>query len=172
MDPVHAQPTVNVAVGASLNVIATQSPDEATTANTATVSPSSPLCTGFLEDYDGSPAPPLPPTADLMLNLNPGETPNNTSEPAPTPIHPLLQTAGSGASDTSGAICPLLATAENNTFDCDGIHKDFINKAVVTYWETVPGGGRWIEMIQSYLTLLRLPQAKGVSSSHCSFLGG
>ena len=164
MVPVHAQPTVNMASGASPHVIATQSPDEATTANAATVSPSSPLCTSILEDYDGSPAPPPPPTADPMPNLDPGETPNNTSEPAPTPVHPPSPTAG------SGAVCPLLTTAENNTFDCDGIHEDFINKAVVTYWEAVPGGGRWIEMIHSYLTLLRLPQVKGVSWSYRSFL--
>ena len=58
---------------------------------------------------------------------------------------------------------PLLSTAGKGTLKHDGACEDFVDDAIIAYWEAIPGGGKWAEMIKSYLTLTQRPPAKGVS---------
>lgn len=144
----------------SPNVIAIQHPDEATAVDAAPITPSPSPCTGPPE---GSRESTPPPTANPPPDLDPGETPDIANEPAPTPDRLSSPAAESGALDPNGAVGSLLATAGKNIFDLDGVREGFIDKAVVDYWEAVPGGTSWIAMIKSYLALSQLAPAKGVS---------
>ena len=170
--PAPAQ-SLNTAADISPHMLAAQPPDEPTAMDVTTVPPSpppyeavamnanivplsSPAYTGPPELPTGSPTPPLSPTADPMSALDPGKTPNEMREPTPTPaldandIVPFLEAAGKGVFN----------------FDTPG---DFINEAILTYLEGVPGGEMWIEMVKNYQILARLPPAKGVGSRYSLF---
>jgi len=120
------------------------------------ISPTSPPHSPPSGDRD--PSPPLPtdlaPTTAEDMAIDPELDrlfPNNRS--TPTPAAALAQ--------------PLLSTAGRGAFEPDGTCEDFINEAVVAYWEVVPGGVKWIEMVRSYLTLTQRLPAKGVSIYQC-----
>ena len=162
------QPPANAPAETSTDLTTTGSPNEATAANATAFPPSPSPCTGLPEDNDESPIPPALPIADALPDLHTGSTLNDTGELAPVLIHPSLPTAGDGILDPNNAVRPLLATAGKNAFNFDSIREDFIDEAVIAYWEAVPGGGKWVEMVQSYLALSRLPPAKGVSSFYYS----
>ena len=93
--------------------------------------------------------------ADALTDREPDfRIPDNGNTPAPdaAPTQPWLSTAGRG------------------TFNPDGVDEDFICKAVIAYWEIVPGGQKWVEMIESYLGLAKCSLAKGVSNWYHVFL--
>ena len=138
----------NAAAETSLNVAGSQSPDEATPANVATVPPPPSPPANVPEDDTECPAPPQSPTADPLLAFDPGEAPNNTSD----------------------VTFLLLATGGKNAFKLDDTCEDLVDEDIVAYLEAVPGGVRWIEMIQSYRTLAQLPPTKEVSSRYYYFL--
>ena len=138
----------NAATEISLNVAGSQSPDEATPANVATIPPPPSPPANIPEDDTECPAPPQSPTADPLLAFDPSEAPNNTSD----------------------VTFPLLATGGKNAFKLDDTCEDLVDEDIVAYLEAVPGGVRWIEMIQSYRTLAQLPPTKEVSSQYYYFL--
>ena len=47
----------------------------------------------------------------------------------------------------------------NLTADCG----DFVSEDICAYWESVPGGEKWVEMVKGYLALEAIPSTKGVS---------
>ena len=56
-------------------------------------------------------------------------------------------------------------------FDLTDVQGGFISEDIRVYWESVPGGGGWVEMVKSYLILERITPMKGVSIvSRCSLL--
>ena len=168
VNPVLAQPA-NATANISSHMFAGGIPDEATTTNDTTVPPAPPTSAALLGLCTGNPTPPSSPTADPLADLDPGETPNETGESTPPPVLLASPTAANGNFDSNGAIRPILVTAGKNVFNFDGTSENFINEAVLTYWEAVPGGERWIEMMCSYRALVRLPRAKWVSSWYCLF---
>ena len=155
--PAPAYPMAQSAANAFHNPTPTSSPDDAVAA-TVTPAPPSPSPRAARDPSKGltSPSPPLSPTA------LPDRALNDTTEPAPTtPASPPSPTAGNTFSE-GFANSPVLGTAGDNAFDINGVCEDFVNEAVVTYLEGIPGGGMWVEMIRSYLALARLPRAKRV----------
>lgn len=138
----------NAATEISLNVAGSRSPNEVTLANIATIPPPPSPPANIPEDDTECPTPPLSPAADPLLAFNPGEAPNNTSD----------------------VIFPLLATGGKNAFKLNDTCEDLADKDIVAYLEAVPGGVRWIEMIQSYCTLAQLPPTKEVISQYYYFL--
>lgn len=121
-------------------------------------------------------ATPLPssPIADPQIDPDPDKDPDNTGEPStaldpgddvdmdPGDVaDPVPATAGNNAPNFD-TIRPILAAAGNNAFDINGILEDFMDEAIVSYLAAVPGGGRWAEVVQSYLVLVRLSPAKEV----------
>jgi hypothetical protein len=98
---------------------------------------------------------PLPPPVDLAPNLPlfqpidpPGDTPVTPCPDVPTPRSPLTH--------------PPLTSAGNGAFDLTSVLGDFISESVRTYWESVPGGEKWVAMVQSYLLLQTIPPSKDV----------
>ena len=59
---------------------------------------------------------------------------------------------------------PSLASAGNNAFDLTGVCGDFISKSTREYWESVPGGEKWVAMVKSYLVLQTMPSSNRVST--------
>ena len=146
-------------------------------------SPSSPTSVGDLQNPN-SPASPLPEigTTDhspsdtdsgtpsgvspqmpssFPVDLSPNLPPNlSIQSPCPTPAPP---SSNPGTAPTH----PPLVSAGNGAFNLTGVLGDFISECTCTYWESVPGGERWIAMVTSYLRLQTMPPLKDVSAVSC-----
>jgi hypothetical protein len=97
------------------------------------------------------------------------EAGNNPPPALPPPIHSQTESPipPRSSTPTPGAVLapPLLVCAESGAFDLTGVHGGFISKDTRIYWESVPGGARWVELVKSYLKLETIPLVKGVSST-------
>lgn len=84
-----------------------------------------------------------------------------------SPIHPQTESPvpSRSGTPTPGTILapPLLVCAKSGTFDSASVHGDFISKDTCAYWESVPGGAKWIELVKNYLKLEAIPPIKSVS---------
>lgn len=94
------------------------------------------------------------------------------SNPPPAPSPPAHSQTESPVPPCSGTPAPgtilappLLACAGSGMFDLAGVHGDFISKDTCVYWESVPGGAKWIELVKNYLKLEAISPIKGVSST-------
>ena len=99
----------------------------------------------------------------------PSPPPDNLDPPShsPPPIHPPYEAPIPPHSDnvqtprTTLTQLPL-PSAGDSPFDLTGVLGDFISESIRAYWESVPGGVKWVEMVKSYLELQTLPPSKGV----------
>lgn len=114
----------------------------------------------------------LPPgDCDPSPPLSTDPTPVITDEMAIDPeLDRLFPNNGSTPTPVAALAPPLLSTAGKGIFKPGGACEGFINEAVIAYWEVVPGGGKWVEMVKSYLTLTQRLPAKGVSTWRCLLL--
>jgi hypothetical protein len=55
-----------------------------------------------------------------------------------------------------------LPSGGDGTFDLTGIPSDFISESTRAYWESVPGGEKWVAMVKSYLVLQTMPPSTHV----------
>ena len=131
----------------------------------------------------GSPASPLPVagTADQAPYTVPGGTPGTpprTLSPLPgdlgpdqppIPSPPRSNTPTIPSPPCSNTPTPktvpiqqLSPSTRNSTFDLTGVHGDFILEDTRVYWESVPGGKKWVEMVTSYLMLETMAPLKSV----------
>ena len=124
------------------------------------------------DSVDTSEVPPRTPS------LFPGDTGSNQPSNVPPPIHPsrnpsvlpssntlspgTMPSPGTTLSPGAAPTQPPLPSAGNGAFDLTGIPGDFIPESIRTYWESVPGGEKWVEMVKSYLTLQTMPPSKDV----------
>ena len=108
-----------------------------------------------------SPAAPLPRTGSPTL-IDTGR--GDTSEDPPQSPSPFLDDISPIPSVPGNTLTqPLLASAGGSALDPTGVHGDFISKDTCAYWESVPGGEKWIEMVKSYLALEAMAPTKAVS---------
>jgi hypothetical protein len=164
-NPATAGPPANANTEPAAAAILIQSPKGATlvqlphpdSGNTA-IYPPSPYSN---PSGDRDPSPPSP----LMLPLSMDPVPMISADTAIDP-EPGCQTSNDRSTPTPVAALarPLLSTAGNCAFKLDGAREDSMSETIVAYWETVPGGGRWVEMVRSYLALTQHLPVKGVSS--------
>lgn len=96
------------------------------------------------------------------INLGP-DLPSNLSisSPRDTPASPCSNMP----TPTTTLIRPPLMSAEKNVFNMTGILRDFISEYTLAYWESVPGGEKWVAMVRSYLRLQTMSPFKQVSNS-------
>ena len=105
----------------------------------------------FHDDLD-----PNPPSALSPPIRSPAEGPIPPRSSAPTPGAVLPQ--------------PLLTCAGSGVFNLTGVFGDFISEGTRVYWESVPGGEKWVALVKNYLELEAIPPLKGVSSRLCHIL--
>jgi hypothetical protein len=120
----------------------------------------------------GSPASPLPiaGTADQAPYTVPGGTPGTppwTLLPLPgdlDPDQPPIPSPPRSNILTPKTIPtqPLSPSARNSAFDLTGVRGDFILEDTRVYWESVPGGEKWVKMVTSYLMLETMAPLKSV----------
>ena len=96
---------------------------------------------------------------------NPSSTPPSTLSPTThlppnTSVPPCPAMSASATPLTQ----PLLASAGNGTFDLTGVCGDPISESTRGYWESVPGGEKWVAMVKSYLELQKMPPSSRVSA--------
>lgn len=93
---------------------------------------------------------------------------NTDGSSLPDPNHPSLNVPQQPNFLTTRVKPPTVFTqppatvAMNITLDIKGVHGKFINKAAIRYWKDIPGGGKWISMLRSYVDLERMPQTNTV----------
>lgn len=121
----------------------------------------------------------LPPGTETSnhspTDINPGDA-SETSVPTPLPIpgnlSPALPPDLSPPTHLPQNAQPLgitftqppLESAGNGTFNLTGVIGDYISESTRTFWESVPGGEKWVAMVKSYLELQTIPPSKGVRS--------
>ena len=94
----------------------------------------------------------------LPAEPSPGP-PSGLSSPRDTP--PPCSNASTPSTTTTTACSPL-TSAGDGTLSLTGILGDFISQDTLAYWETVPGGGKWVAMVKNYLMLQTMPTSKDV----------
>ena len=97
---------------------------------------------------------------DNDLGLNP---PPALSQSTHSPPEGLVPSRSNTPTPGTTFTQPLLASAGSGTFDLTDVRGDFISEEICAYWELVPGGEEWIEMVKSYLMLETIAPGKGVS---------
>ena len=121
--------------------------------NVAGVTPSPPLDTNITATSEME----IETSSDDSLPLDPGHlSPDN--EPNQQPPDSL---AVEGESLGALGQFPAVVAVET-AFNIEGVHGTFISKATIKYWENILGGRKWIQMVQSYLDLERMPPTDSV----------
>lgn len=101
-------------------------------------------------------------TSEVRLQSLSPFSDDRSPSPSHTPSIPNPPT--SGITPTRS----LLTNAGDDPFDLTGDRCDFISEATCAYWQSVPGGGKWVAMVKRYLILEGMARTKGVSTiSHC-----
>ena len=91
----------------------------------------------------------------------PEDFPNPPPTPSPSPLSPSRSNTSTPETIPTQ---PLLPSARNGAFNLTGVRGDFISEDTREYWESVPGGDKWVEMVTSYLMLETMVPLKSVST--------
>ena len=126
------------------------SPPPLADTNAECQSPPRPSCT--TEDTPVTPQPPLP-AADTR----------GASRPIPPPA--VITTSQQPSGDTLLPIHSELTHDDLGVFMFD-TPSSFITSSTIRYWEIVPGGQCWIDMVKAYLRLEESPAPSGVRTIH------
>ena len=97
-----------------------------------------------------NPAANSPSQLSQSTNL-PGDTPSTPRSNVPTSVTTLPY--------------PPLTSAGNGAFNLTGVLGDFISESIRAYWESVPGGEKWVAMVKSYLILQTILPSRDVRAS-------
>lgn len=98
----------------------------------------------------------------ISLLTDPGP-PSPRNGPHQFSPDPPTQTESAAVSSQPSAAVPI-----KGAFNIKGVHGGFINKATVQYWNSIPGGEKWVNMVQAYIDLERMPPTNAVC--HTLFL--
>lgn len=103
--------------------------------------------------YDVTGAAPSPPsdldfaTTDLnsddLSPPGPGHLPPHNEHQQPPPDPPTIQ------DEFLGVLSHFPIAPTIGSFNIEGVHGNFINKATIQYWENIIGGDKWVRMVQS-----------------------
>ena len=153
--------------------------DTSPNGNTGPMNPPPPAASSVSNpQHLGSPAspPPVAGTTNHTPHTNPGGapgTPPRTPSPLPGDLGPDLPSVpsppppspsrSSTPTPETAPIQPPSPTARNDVYDLTGVRGDFIIEDTRVYWESVPGGEKWVEMVTSYLMLETIAPLKSVS---------